>query len=77
MIPTYSEQKRRGKRNVSKQGFHLCPSPAVKMTQETLETSVVLVSALNDFDYYYQAKAEKGTNQDQAGLYGSGPPWIG
>ena len=35
-----------------------------QMTLETLETSVVLVSALNDFNYYYQAKEEKGTNED-------------
>ena len=34
------------------------------MTLEILETSVVLVSALNDFNYYYQAKEEKGTNED-------------
>lgn len=38
------------------------------MTLEILETSVVLVSALNDFNYYYQAKEEKGTNEDQAGF---------
>lgn len=35
-----------------------------QMTLETLEASVVLASALNDFDYYYQAKEEKGTNED-------------
>lgn len=64
MIPTYSEQKWRGERNIAKQGFHLYPSPAVRTTLETLEASVVLVSALNDFDYYYQAKAVTGTNQD-------------